>query len=58
MAHGNVNNNIKVLMSFLKISVQKPTKDRHTDIKTRIGYKDAQVKYTLSLYYIEKKTRG
>jgi hypothetical protein len=27
-------------------------------IKTRIGYKDAQVKYNLSLYYIEKEDKG
>ena len=49
MAHGNVNNSIKdFLMSFLKMSVQQPMKDRHMDIRQQMRLSKTLYKKGLS----------
>ena len=48
MAHGNVNNSIKAFDVFLKMSVQKPMKDRHTDIKQQMRLSKTLYKKGLS----------
>jgi hypothetical protein len=48
MAHGNVNNSIKALMSFLKMSVQQPMKDRHMHIRQQMRLSKTLYKKGLS----------